>query len=267
MRGVREELYELALFAGAGGGLLGSRLLGWKTICYVEHNLYRVEVLKARIRDGYLNDAPIWDDVRTFDGHPWAGLVDVVTAGFPCQPFAIGSKKLGDDDDRNMWPDTIRIIGEVKPPFVFLENSTELLLVQKEKKPYITRILGELASVGYVGWWGCLSAASVGADHKRKRLWIVANASEPGRKIILRHNVGNSATCHAQIAAKAITLDAVWNRLARLEKRLGEPSVFGIDDGMAHRVDRLAAIGDGQVPEVVRRAWTLLNEWRDECAA
>ena len=72
-------MHKLALFAGAGGGLLGSRLLGWKTVCYVEKNAFCVEVIKARIKDGILDDAPIWDDVRTFEGCPWRGRVDIVT--------------------------------------------------------------------------------------------------------------------------------------------------------------------------------------------
>src|SRR3990172_13273064 len=86
----QRKVNELALFAGAGGGLLASKwLLGWRTVCYVEWETYAVEVLKARIRDGWLDDAPIWDDAFTLDGRPWRGCVDIVTAGFPCQPFSI----------------------------------------------------------------------------------------------------------------------------------------------------------------------------------
>jgi DNA (cytosine-5)-methyltransferase 1 len=91
---------ELALFAGAGGGLLATtHLLKWRTVCYVEWDDYCISVLKQRIADGYLHDAPIWDDVRTFDGRPWAGCVDIVTAGFPCQPFSAAGKQQGEDDE------------------------------------------------------------------------------------------------------------------------------------------------------------------------
>jgi len=87
---------ELALFAGVGGGLLASKwLLGWRTVCYVEWEAYAVEVLKARIRDGWLDDAPIWDDVRTFDGRPWAGCVDVGLCGFPVPAVEPGGKAIG----------------------------------------------------------------------------------------------------------------------------------------------------------------------------
>ena len=164
---------ELALFAGAGGGLLASKLLGWRTVCYVEWDAYAVEVLRARIRDGYLDDAPIWDDCFSFDGTPWAGLVDVITAGFPCQPFSSAGKGLAESDSRNGWPAVRRIIGEVRPRFAFLENVPGLI-----SKPYIRRIFGDLAEIGYDADWGTLSAAAVGANHKRERLWIVAYAAE-----------------------------------------------------------------------------------------
>ena len=92
-RAAEVRLNELALFAGGGGGLLASRLLGWNTVCAVEINPYRQAVLLARQADGALDPFPIWDDVRSFDGRPWRGLVDIVTAGFPCQPFSVAGKR------------------------------------------------------------------------------------------------------------------------------------------------------------------------------
>jgi len=166
---------ELALFAGVGGGLLASKwLLGWRTVCYVEWEAYAVEVLKARIRDGWLDDAPIWDDAFTFDGRPWRGCVDIVTAGFPCQPFSIAGKGRSEADPRNGWPAVIRILREVRPRFALLENVPNLLA-----KPYARVIFGELAEAGYDAEWDCITAEEVGANHRRERLWILAtNAVE-----------------------------------------------------------------------------------------
>ena len=260
---VEKKVNELALFAGAGGGLLATQhLLGWRTVCYVENGAYPIQILRARIRDGLLDNAPIWDNVRTFDGRPWRGVVDIVTAGFPCQPWATGGKGQGKNDSRNLWPDTIRIVGEVKPQWVFLENSPRLLHIshQRGRPPYIQQIVGDLALLGYVGRWGCLSAASLGFEHKRQRLWIVAHATGQGRKIVLCGNDGDGIARDAQETIAAVTLDAVWRRLSRLEKRLGEPSVFGTDDGFPNRVDRLAAIGEGQVPAVAKAVWRLLAQ-------
>ena len=80
---------ELALFAGAGGGILGGKLLGWRTVCAVEWEQYPASVLCARQNDGFLPPFPIWDDVQTFDGKPWRGIVDVVSGGFPCQDISV----------------------------------------------------------------------------------------------------------------------------------------------------------------------------------
>jgi DNA (cytosine-5)-methyltransferase 1 len=85
---MKEELNELALFAGAGGGILGGHLLGWRTVCAVEWEQYPASVLCARQNDGLLSPFPIWDDVQTFDGSPWRGIVDVVSGGFPCQDIS-----------------------------------------------------------------------------------------------------------------------------------------------------------------------------------
>lgn len=341
---------ELALFAGAGGGLLGGRLLGWRAVCYVEKNPYCIEVLKARIRDGYLDDAPIWDDVRTFNGRPWAGLVDVVTAGFPCQPFSGAGKQLGEHDERNLWPDTLRIIREVEPEWCLLENVSRLL-----SNRYIRRIFADLAKGGYDYRWDCIPASAVGAPHQRDRLWIVAHAQRPGRQGAVQqsdqdirnaprnrppdHAVGSSdAMAHAastrggelsvrpgrpRESASDVDRDghdvsnadderqpvevqhntrlneqaaqpgsdgkvqAVANAHGRglqesqdqregqkdlpsrpnIGRRDGitwwdvEPKLGRVAHGVAHRVDRLEAIGNGQVPAVARAAWLLLSQF------
>lgn len=174
---------ELSLFSGAGGGLLASILLGFRTVCYVEYDAYCQRVIQARIREGFLHDAPIWDDVRTFDGRPWAGLVDVITAGFPCQPFSSAGHRRGADDPRNMWPSTARIIREVGPRLVFLENVPALLGPVRRngriiRPSYFGDILSDLAESGYDVRWSCLSAAEVGAPHGRNRVWVLAHAGE-----------------------------------------------------------------------------------------
>ena len=153
--------------------MLGTKyFLGWRTVGYVEWNDYCQRVIKARISDGLLDDAPIWDDVKTFDGTPWRGLVDVITAGFPCQPFSVAGKQQAGDDLRNGWPDTIRIIREVQPAWVFLENVPGILAASHG---YFGTVLRELAESGYDVRWRVLSAAEVGAPHKRDRVWIVAH--------------------------------------------------------------------------------------------
>ena len=137
----------------------------------MEKEPYCREVLLRRQRDGLLPLFPIWDDIRTFDGTAWADLVDVVTAGFPCQPFSAAGKKLGKDDERNLWPDTIRVIREVGPRVAFLENVPGLV-----SHDYFGEILGDLAEAGLDARWEIVSAAETGAPHRRERLWIVADS-------------------------------------------------------------------------------------------
>lgn len=162
---------ELALFAGAGGGILGGHLLGWRTVCAVEREPYAASVLMQRQNDGVLPPFPIWDDVCTFDGKPWRGIVDVVSGGFPCQDISAAGKGAGIDGDRSgLWREMARIIGEVRPRYVFVENSP--ILTSRG----LGTVLGDLAAMGYDAKWGVLGAADVGAPHQRDRIWIVAYA-------------------------------------------------------------------------------------------
>jgi len=157
------------LFAGAGGGILGDLLLGHQCICAVEIDNYCQQVLGQRQKDGMLPWFPIFDDIKEFDGKPWRGVTDIIAGGFPCQPFSVAGKQAGESDERNMWPDTIRVIREVRPRYCFLENVPNILV-----HGYFGTILGDMAESGYNIRWRCLSAAECGAPHKRTRLWIVA---------------------------------------------------------------------------------------------
>jgi DNA (cytosine-5)-methyltransferase 1 len=164
-------LRELALFAGAGGGILGGHLLGWRTVCAVEYAAYPRSILLARQRDGILPAFPIWDDVRTFDGRPWRGSVDIVTGGFPCQDISIAGSGAGLDGERSgLWTEMARIIGEVQPRFAFVENSPMLT------SRGLDRVLGDLSTLGYDAVWGVVGADDAGAPHRRERIWILAYA-------------------------------------------------------------------------------------------
>ena len=168
-----EGLRELALFAGAGGGILGGKLLGWRTVCAVERDAYAASVLVSRQNDGCLEAFPVWDDVRTFDGRPWRGIVDVISGGFPCQDISTAGKGAGITGERSgLWKEFARIIGEVRPRFVFVENSPALT------SRGLGTVLGDLAALGYDAQWGVLGAVDSGAPHKRERIWIVAYAAD-----------------------------------------------------------------------------------------
>jgi DNA (cytosine-5)-methyltransferase 1 len=302
---------ELALFAGAGGGILGGKLLGWRTVCAVEWEPYPASVLIARQNDGILAPFPIWDDVRTFDGRPWRGRVDVVSGGFPCQDISSAGKGAGIDGARSgMWAHMARIIREVQPQFAFVENSPMLT------SRGLGRVLGDLAAMGYDARWGVFGAVDAGAPHKRDRIWIVAHAAK------LLGNGGNHQTgiCvegeslpqfgdrgWSQNVADALRNGSQGQRedgdaagsvglcsrkgsdqIEHLRDTAGEglslgingsvgrpqslpesersdwwatePDVGRVAHGVAARVDRLKAIGNGQVPAVAALAWKILTK-------
>ena len=268
-------MHELALFAGAGGGILGGVLLGWRTVCAVERDRYAADVLLARQNDGSIAPFPVWDDVRTFDGRPWRGRVDVVSGGFPCQDISLAGKGAGIEGSRSgLWGDMARIIGEVRPRFAFVENSPALTARG------LGRVLGDLAELGYDAEWAVLGADDVGALHRRKRIWILAHADrgrlkgERGRGLLdcEREALGNDADgCGGAVSdAAGLGLDARSGRVGhgprRAEPEFGrwpwpvEPDVGRVAHGVAARVDRLRAIGNGQVPRVAAAAFKLLRQ-------
>jgi DNA (cytosine-5)-methyltransferase 1 len=267
-------LNELALFAGSGGGILGGHLLGWRTIAAVEIEDYPRRVLLQRQADGLLPRFPVWDDICTFDGHPWRGKVDVISGGFPCQDISAAGKGDGLDGERSgLWTHMARVVSEVRPPFVFVENSPMLTTRGG------TRVIADLTSLGYDTRWTVMGAADVGAPHQRNRIWIVAHARE------LRHKHENYEIqtgwdsvkpSSANLANPTHSRD-VWREwkleFTKQEYNSGgspidgsrewwsaEPSVGRVANGVAHRVDRLKAIGNGQVPLCAATAWRILSE-------
>lgn len=243
-----EGLRELALFAGAGGGILGGHLLGWRTVCAVEYNAYARSVLLARQNDGTLPPFPVWDDVCTFDGKPWRGLVDVVSGGFPCQDISAAGKGAGLEGERSgLWGEMARIIREVQPRFVFVENSPMLA------SRGLGVVLGDLAAMGFDARWGVLGGGDIGATHERKRMWI--QASHSNEKRLQRSEFqGREA---ARIAIERMVARPIF---PRNENDIPSPFVLGAGNGLAGRMDRTVAIGNGQIPSVAATAWRILND-------
>lgn len=267
---------ELALFAGAGGGILGGKLLGWRTVCAVEWEPYTASVLAARQNDGLLPPFPIWDDVRTFDGRPWRGVVDVVSGGFPCQDISVAGKGDGLDGERSgLWSEMARIIGEVRPRFAFVENSPALT------SRGLGRVLGDLATLGYDCRWGVVSAADAFAPHGRERIWILADANglrESQQERSERYQrgwTGDGGEASAYARSEHVQGKFPW--LTGEEERpfsrngpagslrpdggwwSAEPGMGRMAHGVAGRSHRLKALGNGQVPQCAALAWRLLT--------
>ena len=240
---------ELALFAGGGGGILAGHLLGWRTVCAVEIEDYPRRVLLQRQADGLLPRFPIWDDICTFDGKPWRGKVDVISGGFPCQDISAAGKGAGLDGERSgLWGEMARVIHEVQPRFVFVENSPMLT------SRGLGRVLGDLAKMGFDARWGVLGGEDVGAVHRRDRIWIVASNDS---QIRLKRDIKKQIPKFAPFP---------WGKDVRgIEDLRNRPDlspsvIWRKDYGMADYVDRVSAIGNGQIPRVAATAWRVLND-------
>jgi|SRR6185369_6957866 len=240
---------ELHLFAGAGGGILGGMLLGHTCVCAVEIEPYCRKVLLQRQRDGILPKFPIWDDVTTFDGKPWRGHVDVVAGGFPCQgisqanPFASGLS----DPRSALWREQARIVREVQPRFVFVENSPRLT------SRGLWRVLWDLAEMGYDARWGVFSGGDVGARHQRERLWILA-ANHWEKRVQGGVEAALSRFTPFPWGEDVRGIEAMRNRSSIHASGLCRGS-----NGVANYVDRISAIGNGQIPRVAALAWRILH--------
>ncbi len=269
---------ELSLFTGIGGGLLASKLLDWQTVCGVEINPYCRKVLLARQADGILDKFPIWDDIKTFDGKAWQGQVDVVSGGFPCQDISSAGKQAGLSGERSgLWFEMLRVIGEVRPPYIFAENSPNL------RTKGLQQVLEGLAGLGYDAQWGVLGGWHLGAPHKRNRMWIVASHPYYCRQRGLPFHAETSRTSQfAEVSADNVqyshpnsqglevcqsqsentgprretnerSMPFTWCNWWRI------PDFTGVDEGMANRVDRTVATGNGQISAVAAAAWEILS--------
>ena len=169
-----------SLFSGIGGFDLAARWMGWDNVFHVEWNPWCRKVLEH-----HFPHSQSFTDVKQFDGSAWRGRVDIITGGFPCQPYSMAGKRLGKDDERHLWPEMLRIIREAAPAYVVGENVRGL--TNWNGGVVFEEVCLDLEAAGYEVWTGILPAAGVGAPHRRDRVWFVAHADRgadlrtPGR--------------------------------------------------------------------------------------
>lgn len=182
----------LNLFTGIGGGAIAEKALGMRAVGYVEWDAFCCRVLRERIAEGRLDEAPVHEgDIREFVrsgvARLYRGMADVVSGGPPCQPFSTAGRRKAGGDERNMWPAFLNVVRAVQPRYVFVENVAGLATVRDTgggdlegdsglPVRYLGVIFGDLAALGYDIEWTSLRASDVGAPHRRERLWILANA-------------------------------------------------------------------------------------------
>ena len=226
----------LDLFSGIGGFSLGLERAGMQTVAFCEIDPYCRQVLRK-----HWPNVKIYEDVRELSSqHLTAdGIgVDLICGGFPCQDISLVGKGGGIDAERSgLWKEYARIIGEVGPRYVIVENVSALLIRG------IDRVLGDLAALGYDAEWHCIPASAVGAPHRRDRIWIIANSDKPR----LQRWDGSCLSKWNDPERYAASRDW-WST---------QPDICRVAHGVPSRVDRIKSLGNSlvpHIPEIIGRA-------------
>lgn len=238
----------LSLCSGIGAFSLGLKLAvpDCRTVCYVEIEKVPQDILLARMADGFLDRAPIWGDLKQFDGRPWRRLVDLVHGGYPCQPFSLAGRRRGARDPRHLWPDIARILAECEPEWCFFENVPGHLSLGFDV------VARDLDALGYRVAAGLFTAAEIGAPHERRRFFILAHHDGQRRADV----EGSTGQAQPKGWQESLSNDA----RPRLRGWTLEPDVDRVVHGGPHGMDRLRALGNTVVPGVVALAWHTLSE-------
>jgi DNA (cytosine-5)-methyltransferase 1 len=270
---VNEQPTHLDLFSGIGGFSLAFEREGFRTIGFSEVDPYASAVLRK-----HWPGVPNYGDIRSTPGPTG---VDVLTGGFPCQPFSYAGKRRGKEDDRYLWPEMCRVIAEAKPTWIVGENVAGIINMA------LDRVLSDLEAIGYSALPIVVPACAVDAPHRRDRVWIVAHSECPrsvgGRECEIRGAVNGSPETekrgsHAGEAAgpgeDVANASSVLRTQQRQDGRVGrvgskkggtrkmqqrggvpwlpEPNVGRVANGIPSRVDRLRCLGNSIVPQVAQ---------------
>lgn len=259
----------LDLFSGIGGAALA--LSGYvRPVAYCEIEPAAQAMLLTRMAAGDIPTAPIWDDVSTLRGSDLPHRIDIITGGFPCQDISVAGNGAGLAGKRSgLFYEIARLCGELKPRFIFLENV-----------PAITtrggaEVVRTLASLGYDCRWCVISAASVGAPHKRERWWLLAHANGTDGGIQPKPEQRQQTSNFSRYGTEEPMAHSMREGLERQRHQPifkkpqhpvasfrgwweAEPDVARVAHGVSHRVDRIRGLGNAWVPAQGRKAFELL---------
>lgn len=278
----------LSLCTGYGGIERGLELAGFehRTVAYVEIEAFAIANLVAKMETGQMVPAPVWTDLKTLPAQCFRDRVDLLTGGYPCQPFSAAGKRKGAEDPRHLWPHIKRHVETIRPVRCLFEN------VEGHINLGLREVIGDLEELGYTVAWGIFSAVEVGAPHQRKRVyiladstngrlpnwelpWIKKNEEEGGTKVESELERLRRAVAHADsLRLQGVRPDSdTQGREGQVERSFrlrgrattqhhweAEPSVGRVVDGLEHRVDRLRLLGNGVVPQTAAKAWAVLSE-------
>jgi site-specific DNA-cytosine methylase len=215
-----------------------------RTVALCEIEAFAIANLVAKMEAGLMDPAPIWTDLKTFPWDSFRGRVDILTGGYPCQPFSSAGKRAGADDPRHLWPFIADGIRRMAPRVCFFEN------VEGHITLGLREVIAELEKLGYQTAWEIFSAAECGAAHQRRRVFLLANSMCQRGQLSLKWE--QSAEQMPRSESEAWRAWRSWT---------AKPGVCRNNDGGSDWVDRLRLLGNGVVPATAEKAFlTLINE-------
>lgn len=260
------KINHLSLCSGYGGLDLGLRgvLDTCRTVAYVESEAWACANLVAKMEENALDSAPLWTDLTTFNGKEFCGSVDILSAGFPCQPFSTAGRRATDSDNRYLLPHVLRCVQQVNPYWVLFENVDGIIFTKTSNGvPVLLHVLSHLERQGYRAAWGIFSAAEIGSPQRRKRTFVLAHtrntycpellsADRWAEKIAEIKELGQHGN---QWPAGRGEQQKTWERPRTEVKRRVGRAAYGGAYRMDKRLDRLRMLGNGAVPAVVEKAF------------
>lgn len=232
----------LGLFEGIGGFSLAARWMGWETVAYSEINPFCLKVLKH-----HFPEAEVLTDIKTTDFKQYANRIDIITGGFPCQPYSSAGMRRGKEDERHLWPEMLRAIQEVRPSWVVGENVRGL--TNWSGGLVFDEVQSDLENEGYQVLPFLLPSASIGANNIRERIWFLAYSDSVGRQDV-QSNIGSSGNeiCNLQRTRKssepreekASFMDTSGNSFLQFTKMYGKSPVFAMDERLPFELDGIS---------------------------
>jgi DNA (cytosine-5)-methyltransferase 1 len=247
-------LKHLALFNGIGGFQLAASWMGWENVAHVEINDWCNKVVKQ-----HFPNSKCYTDIKNFDGKQYANTIDIISGGFPCQPFSIAGKRKGTEDERYLWPEMLRIIREVKPTFIVGENVSGIW-------PMVDQICSEVENEGYEIEPIDITACAVGAGHIRERYWFLAYSKRFAQSFGIFDRNGNKTegwNKGTQIGCENRQLFEMASnankRVPGWEWEFSEPKLVRIPHGVSDELDRIKALGNAIVPQVAYEIFEVIQ--------
>ncbi|MGB9592295.1 MAG: DNA cytosine methyltransferase [Candidatus Kryptoniota bacterium] len=240
-----------SLFSGIGGFDLAAKWMGWKNIFQVEKDKWCRKVLAKNFPE-----TKRFEDIKDFNGHEYHNRIDVISGGFPCQPFSVAGKRKGKDDNRYLWEEMLRVVTTIKPTYVVCENVIGIISLA------LDQVLSDLEANGYTTESFVIPACAKNAWHVRDRVWVVAYAKLSGfferdqneRFSPNSYNIG----CEEQ--RKSITEESEVTSTKCSNWWETEPELGRVVDGLPYRVDRLKGLGNSIVPQIAYEIFHAIDQ-------